>query len=207
MVYVRMDGKEGTSMPWKETRAMDQRVQFIGDWQKGTFKKVELCRVYGISRVTADKWIERYEAEGVEGLKERSRRPARASVDDERGGGGADRGDEASASEFWTEEGDGPIASGGAWAALAGRQHGGGDPEAGGAGKGSCEASAHSPGPVGAGGEQRAWPELECGLQGGLSPGGRTALLPSDHHRQLQPLRVAVPGVEPHHHPSGATLV
>ena len=62
-------------MPWKETRAMDQRVQFIGDWQKGRFKKVELCRVYGISRVTADKWIERYEAEGVEGLKERSRRP------------------------------------------------------------------------------------------------------------------------------------
>lgn len=62
-------------MPWKETRAMDQRVQFIGDWQKGTYKKVELCRVYGISRVTADKWIERYEAEGVEGLKERSRRP------------------------------------------------------------------------------------------------------------------------------------
>ena len=62
-------------MPWKETRAMDQRVQFIGDWQKGMYKKVELCRVYGISRVTADKWIERYEAEGVEGLKERSRRP------------------------------------------------------------------------------------------------------------------------------------
>ena len=62
-------------MPWREIRAMDQRVQFIGDWQKGTFKKVELCREYGVSRVTADKWIGRYEAEGVEGLRERSRRP------------------------------------------------------------------------------------------------------------------------------------
>ena len=60
-------------MPWKETCAMDQRVQFIGDWLSGQYSKSDLCRYYGISRPTGDKWIERYQRWGVEGLKERSR--------------------------------------------------------------------------------------------------------------------------------------
>jgi hypothetical protein len=30
-------------MPWKETNAMDQRVQFIGDWLSGRYSKTELC--------------------------------------------------------------------------------------------------------------------------------------------------------------------
>jgi len=64
-------------MPWKETCAMDQRVQFIADWLSGGYTKSELCRSYGISRPSGDKWIERYEAEGVEGLRERSRAPGR----------------------------------------------------------------------------------------------------------------------------------
>lgn len=34
-----------------------------------------LCESYGISRKTGYKWVERYQAEGIEGLKERSRRP------------------------------------------------------------------------------------------------------------------------------------
>lgn len=60
-------------MPWEQTSAMDQRVQFIGDWLSQEYRKMELCRVYGVSRPTADKWIKRYEEGGVEALKEHSR--------------------------------------------------------------------------------------------------------------------------------------
>ena len=62
-------------MPWKETCAMDQRVQFTSDYLTGDFSKHELCEAYGISRPTGDKWIQRYTCEGVEGLKERTRAP------------------------------------------------------------------------------------------------------------------------------------
>ncbi len=62
-------------MPWKETCAMDQKMRFIADWLSGEFSKSELCRVYGISRPTGDKWIARYEALGPRGLEEWSRAP------------------------------------------------------------------------------------------------------------------------------------
>ena len=55
---------------------MDQRVQFIGDYQRDVFDIAELARRYGISRKTAYKWIDRYEAEGPAGLVNQSRRPA-----------------------------------------------------------------------------------------------------------------------------------
>jgi transposase InsO family protein len=64
-------------MPWKETSAMDQRIQLIGDWLSGDYRKSELCSVYGISRPTADKWIGRYEQHGVPGLEELERAPHR----------------------------------------------------------------------------------------------------------------------------------
>lgn len=62
-------------MPWKETSAMDERVRLIGDYLGGQWSVTELGRAYGISRRTIYKWIERYEVDGVEGLKERSRAP------------------------------------------------------------------------------------------------------------------------------------
>ena len=62
-------------MPWRETLLMDQRVQFIADWQRDVFDVADLARRYGISRKTAYKWIERYEAGGPAGLVDRSRRP------------------------------------------------------------------------------------------------------------------------------------
>lgn len=62
-------------MPWKETCAMDQRVRFISDWLSGAYSKRALCEVYGISRPTGDKWIQRYERLGPAGLEERSRAP------------------------------------------------------------------------------------------------------------------------------------
>ena len=60
-------------MPWEQTSAMDQRVQFIADWLSDDYTKMDLCRAYGISRPTADKWIQRYQQGGVEQLEERSR--------------------------------------------------------------------------------------------------------------------------------------
>lgn len=64
-------------MPWKETSAMDQRVQFIADWLSGDYRKSELCQAYGISRPTGDKWIARYQEVGLRGLEEQSRAPRR----------------------------------------------------------------------------------------------------------------------------------
>src|SRR6266576_568782 len=76
MVYIA-SARRGVPMPWKETSAMDQRIQLIGDWLSGDYRKSELCSVYGISRPTADKWIGRYEQHGVAGLEELERAPHR----------------------------------------------------------------------------------------------------------------------------------
>ena len=54
---------------------MDQRTQFIADCQRGLHPLTELAARYGISRKTAYKWIDRYEADGPGGLSDRSRRP------------------------------------------------------------------------------------------------------------------------------------
>jgi len=62
-------------MPWKETCAMDQRIQFTSDYLSGDYSKQELCEAYGISRPTGDKWIRRYALEGAAGLRERPRAP------------------------------------------------------------------------------------------------------------------------------------
>ena len=62
-------------MPWKETRVMDQKIQMISNWLSGEYTLTELSRIYGVSRKSVYKWIERYEADQGSGLKERSRRP------------------------------------------------------------------------------------------------------------------------------------
>jgi len=62
-------------MPWRETLLMDQRVQFIADYQRDLYDIADLARRYGISRKTAYKWIDRYEVGGPGGLVDRSRRP------------------------------------------------------------------------------------------------------------------------------------
>ena len=60
-------------MPWKETSVMDQKIQLMADWLSGDYGKSELCRIYKISRPTADKWIARYEQRGLPGLEELGR--------------------------------------------------------------------------------------------------------------------------------------
>jgi transposase len=50
-------------------------MQFIADYLRQSLNMSELCQMYGVSRKTGYKWIERYLAEGPQGLEERSRRP------------------------------------------------------------------------------------------------------------------------------------
>lgn len=62
-------------MPWSQTSPMDQRTQFIADYLREVLSVSELCDLYGVSRKTAYKWIDRYLRQGPAGLEERSRRP------------------------------------------------------------------------------------------------------------------------------------
>jgi putative transposase len=62
-------------MPWSQTSPMDQKTQFIADYLREVFSVSELCDLYGISRKTAYKWIDRYLRQGPAGLEVRSRRP------------------------------------------------------------------------------------------------------------------------------------
>jgi putative transposase len=65
-------------MPWSQTSPMDKRMQFISEFLRQSLSITDLCDLYGVSRKTGDKWIDRYLRLGPEGLVERSRRPARA---------------------------------------------------------------------------------------------------------------------------------
>lgn len=62
-------------MPWKETGPMDQRVGLIADWLRSESFITDLSKRYEVSRKTVYKWIGRYEEDGLDGLKERSRAP------------------------------------------------------------------------------------------------------------------------------------
>lgn len=60
-------------MPWKVTRPMDEKVRFAVEAIGGEEPMAALCRAYSISRPTGYKWLARYHAEGLDGLRERSR--------------------------------------------------------------------------------------------------------------------------------------
>ena len=60
-------------MPWKESCAMDERARFCHEVMTGDWSVAELCRAYGISRVTGYKWLGRYESGGVAALADQSR--------------------------------------------------------------------------------------------------------------------------------------
>ena len=62
-------------MPWKQTDAMDQRMQFILDWKAARESKTELCRRYGIQRRIGYKWVQRYQRDGPAGLADCCRAP------------------------------------------------------------------------------------------------------------------------------------
>jgi putative transposase len=63
-------------MPWIETEPMNEKIKFISAYltnEDATFQ--ELCERFNISCKTGYKYINRYEQEGIDGLKERSRAP------------------------------------------------------------------------------------------------------------------------------------
>ena len=62
-------------MPWSQTSPMDQRIQFIADYLREGLSMSELCTLYGVSRKTGYKWIDRYVRHGPAGLEEESRKP------------------------------------------------------------------------------------------------------------------------------------
>ena len=62
-------------MPWRERSPMDERVQFISDYQRQLWTMTELCDRYNVSRKTGYKWLARYDADGPAGLTNRSSRP------------------------------------------------------------------------------------------------------------------------------------
>jgi transposase InsO family protein len=62
-------------MPWKETAPMEQRMLFIAGLKDGGLTMSEACRVFGVSRKTGYKWLERYKTDGARGLEDQSRAP------------------------------------------------------------------------------------------------------------------------------------
>src|SRR5215831_14849635 len=62
-------------VPWQETRVMEEKMRFVLESKNPEESFSELCRRYGISRRCGYKLVRRYQTEGIEGLKERSRAP------------------------------------------------------------------------------------------------------------------------------------
>ena len=62
-------------MPWLETSSMTERQRFVNDAHGGLFSMTELCARYGVSRKTGYKWLDRYDEQGREGLRDRSHAP------------------------------------------------------------------------------------------------------------------------------------
>ncbi len=56
---------------------MEETIRFVLLARSGRFTLTELCEQFGISRKTGYKHLERYAAEGLKGLQERSHRPHR----------------------------------------------------------------------------------------------------------------------------------
>jgi transposase InsO family protein len=62
-------------MGWKVSSVVEERFNFIQEYRSENFRFAELCRRYGISRKTGYKWLQRYEEQGLDGLKDQSRAP------------------------------------------------------------------------------------------------------------------------------------
>ena len=62
-------------MPWKETTKMEEKQEFILHWKSGKYNISHLAEMFGISRPTAYKYIEKYQQYGEVGLLDDSRGP------------------------------------------------------------------------------------------------------------------------------------
>ncbi len=64
-------------MPWKELQVSEQRFEFLEEWRTDDYSMTALCSLYDISRATGYKWLDRFEAGGLNGLRDQSRAPHR----------------------------------------------------------------------------------------------------------------------------------
>lgn len=62
-------------MPWNESEAMTERERFVMLAQSGRFSIKDLCADFGVSRKSGHKYLQRYNEQGRDGLKDKSRRP------------------------------------------------------------------------------------------------------------------------------------
>src|SRR5690349_7610791 len=62
-------------VPWKESRVVDQREEFIHRWLKMREPVTTLAQHFGVSRKTVYKWIDRFHQGGLPNLVDRSRAP------------------------------------------------------------------------------------------------------------------------------------
>ncbi len=62
-------------MPWLERTPPRLRMEFIVAYRSEEYNFTELCDLFGISRECGYKWVRRFESDGVDGLKDRSRAP------------------------------------------------------------------------------------------------------------------------------------
>jgi transposase InsO family protein len=60
---------------WQYTTVMKERAEFVALAQQSQHDMSQLCARFGVSRKTGYKWLQRFKAEGLEGLKDRSRQP------------------------------------------------------------------------------------------------------------------------------------
>jgi len=60
---------------WGEHKVVDQRKKFVDACIDNKLTMAELCRIHEISPKNGYKWLNRYKAEGIDGLKDRSRAP------------------------------------------------------------------------------------------------------------------------------------
>ena len=64
-------------MPWRELSPVEQRANFVREFESGLFTMTELAAQYGVSRKTGYKWVTAYEARGLAGLQTAASQSAR----------------------------------------------------------------------------------------------------------------------------------
>jgi transposase InsO family protein len=62
-------------MAWNNGGVMEQRFRFIEEWNTQDWSLAELCRFFSVTRTTGYKWLDRYQAAGMDGLRDLSRAP------------------------------------------------------------------------------------------------------------------------------------
>src|SRR5713101_6703000 len=62
-------------MAWRTNNVQEQRVEFVVAASRKEKSLTELCAEFEISRPTGYGWLKRYQARGIAGMQEESRRP------------------------------------------------------------------------------------------------------------------------------------